>query len=91
LNQIGKLVALTRSEEFEKQATARLLSQELGRLFLLRLVLLVAGGVALPLAGWIAPGFVLALAGELLGRYLFFVSVVPKNMALSFFECAEAA
>jgi DMSO reductase anchor subunit len=91
LNQMGKFVALTRSEEFEKQASARLLSQELARLFLLRLVLLVAGGVALPLLGWMIAGFALALAGELLGRYLFFVSVVPKNMALSFFEHAEAA
>jgi DMSO reductase iron-sulfur subunit len=91
LNQMGKFVALTRSEEFEKQASARLLSQELARLFLLRLVLLVAGGVALPLLGWMIAGFALALAGELLGRYLFFVSVVPKNMALSFFEHAGAA
>jgi DMSO reductase anchor subunit len=91
LNQIAKFVALMRSEEFEKQASARLLSQELARPFLVRLVLLVAGGVALPLAGWMTAGFLLALAGELLGRYLFFVSVVPKNMALSFFEHAEAA
>jgi len=29
--------------------------------------------------------FVLALLGELLGRYLFFVTVVPKNMPGSFF------
>jgi DMSO reductase iron-sulfur subunit len=91
LNQIAKFVALMRSEEFEKQASARLLSQELARPFLVRLVLLVAGGVALPLAGWMTAGSLLALAGELLGRYLFFVSVVPKNMALSFFEHAEAA
>jgi hypothetical protein len=33
-----------------------------------------------------AIGFVVALAGELLSRYLFFVSVVPKNMAASFFR-----
>jgi DMSO reductase iron-sulfur subunit len=91
LNQVWKLVALTRSDEFEKQASARLLSREFARHLLLRLLLLVAGGVALPLMGWTAAGFALALAGEMLGRYLFFVSVVPKNMALTFFEHAEAA
>lgn len=91
LNQVWKFVALTRSDEFEKQASARLLSREFARHFLLRLLLLVAGGVALPLLGWMTAGFTLALAGELLGRYLFFVSVVPKNMALTFFEHAEAA
>jgi hypothetical protein len=55
------------------------------------LLLVVAGGVVLPLVDWMIAGFALALAGELLGRYLFFVSVVPKNMALTFFEQAEAA
>lgn len=91
LNQVWKFVALTRSEEFEKQASARLLSREFALLVLLRLLLVVAGGVVLPLVDWMIAGFVLALAGELLGRYLFFVSVVPKNMALTFFEQAEAA
>jgi hypothetical protein len=31
-----------------------------------------------------AVAFAAALAGEWLGRYLFFVSVVPKNMAAGF-------
>jgi DMSO reductase iron-sulfur subunit len=91
LNQVWKFAALTRSEEIEKQASARLLSRELARPFLLRLLLVAAGGVALPLLGWMAAGFALALTGELVGRYLFFVSVVPKNMALTFFEHVEAA
>jgi DMSO reductase iron-sulfur subunit len=91
LNQVRRFVALTRSDEFEKQASARLLSQEFSKLFLFRLLLVVAGGVALPLMGGMIAGFALALAGELLGRYLFFVTVVPKNMALTFFEQAEAA
>ena len=51
------------------------------------LVLMVAG-VLLPLItarGWmITVAFVIALAGEWLGRYLFFVSVVPKNIAAAF-------
>ena len=32
-----------------------------------------------------------ALAGEILGRYLFFVSVVPKNMAASYVASGKAA
>jgi DMSO reductase anchor subunit len=86
LNQVWKFVALTRSEEIEKQASARLLAQDFARAFLLRLLLLIVGGVVLPLVGWIAVAFVVALAAELAGRYLFFVTVVPKNMARTFFE-----
>lgn len=91
LNQVWKFVGLIRSDEFEKQATARLLSNEFARLFLLRLALTVIGGVALNLAGFAAAGFALAFAGEVLGRYLFFVSVVPKNMAMSFFGPRQEA
>ena len=53
-----------------------------------RLAVLAIAGVMLPLIatrGWIiAAAFAAALAGEWLGRYLFFVSVVPKNMAAGF-------
>ena len=91
-NQAWRFVGLVRSDEFEKQASSRLLSGVLARLFLLRLALLVVGGVALPLAGHAAMGFCVACGGETIGRYLFFVSVVPKNMAMSFFgEHREAA
>ncbi len=91
LNQIWKFVALIRAEEFEKQAAARLLSNELSKLFLARLALTVIGGVALNLAGFPAIGFVLAFVGEVIGRYLFFVSVVPKNMAMTFFGNQQEA
>ncbi len=91
LNQLWRFLRLVRSEEYEKQASARLLSGELARLFLLRLGLLMLGAVALPAMGLAAAGFVLTLAGALIGRYLFFVSVVPKNMAMTFFERREAA
>jgi hypothetical protein len=33
----------------------------------------------------------IALAGEVLGRYVFFVSVVPKNMAASYLSAGKAA
>jgi DMSO reductase anchor subunit len=86
INQVWKFASLIRSDEFEKQASARLLSNELARVFLLRLVLTAAGGIALALAGFAPIGFAVALAGEILGRYLFFVSVVPRNMAMTFFS-----
>lgn len=91
LNQIWKFFALNRSEEFEKQATARLLSNEFSRHLLVRLALTAVGGVALNLAGFPAVGFVLAFIGEVLGRYLFFVTVVPKNMAMTFFGPQQEA
>jgi hypothetical protein len=52
-------------------------------------VLLFAGAGALFLSPWLALAF-LSL-GEILGRYLFFVSVVPRNMAAPFFSRSEAA
>jgi formate dehydrogenase iron-sulfur subunit len=91
LNQIWKFVALTRSEEFERQATARLLSNDMSKQFLARLALTAIGGVALNLAGYPEVGFVFAFVGEILGRYLFFVSVVPKNMAMTFFGQQQEA
>jgi DMSO reductase anchor subunit len=86
LNHVWKFVRLIRSEEFELQASARLLSNELSRLFLTRLALTAVGGAVLGFAGYPLAGFAAALAGEILGRYLFFVSVVPKNMAMKFFS-----
>ena len=71
-------------------------------LFVTRCILLALGGVVLPLlsngAGWWggASGAAIALAlagsGELLGRYLFFVSVVPRHMAAPYLRLdGEAA
>ena len=75
---------LSASDSVELHATARLLATTLSRHLLLRGILLALGAVAVPLftanpaALWGA--FALALGGELLGRYLFFVSAVPKHM-----------
>lgn len=91
LNQGLKFLWLIRSDEFELQGSARLLSADLQNLFLARFGLLVAGGVVAPLAGFYVTGLAVALAGELLGRYLFFVSVVPRNMAAGFFEAGKVA
>jgi formate dehydrogenase iron-sulfur subunit len=84
LNQLLKLFRLTRSDVFELRASARLLVNDFSSLFLIRLALLIVGGIVLPLTGYERFGLVPALAGELVSRYLFFVSVVPRNMAASF-------
>ena len=83
--QMLKFLWLSSSDEFELKASARLLSGELHRLYLTRFALLLIGGVILALMAHPRMGLVVSLTGELIGRYLFFVSVVPKNMARSFF------
>jgi len=90
LSQMLKFVLLSASEEFELRASARLLAHNLRNLLFARMGLLIAGGIVAPLLGRPLAAFGLALTGELLSRYLFFVSVVPKNMASSFFR-REAA
>jgi hypothetical protein len=89
ITQLLKFLWLSRSEIFELRASSLLLSGRLQNLFLTRLAVLAVAGVVLPLVathvGWIvSAAFVVALAGEWLGRYLFFVSVVPKNIAAAF-------
>jgi hypothetical protein len=82
---------LIAADSVELRGTARLLSTVLATRFVARGFLLVAGGVVLPLLwdgsgwwhGWVggALALLLTLGSELLGRYLFFVSVVPCHMA----------
>jgi len=88
LNNALRFLTLNASDSFERQSTARLLSTVLASRFLLRGALLIAGGIALPLLAptpvGLAIAFITALAGEILGRYLFYVSVVPKNIAASY-------
>jgi DMSO reductase iron-sulfur subunit len=94
LNQALKFLRLIASDSFELQASARLLSTTLARQFLLRGALLLAGGIALPLMGSrlaLLVALPTALAGELCGRYLFFVSVVPKNIAAPYLVTAKEA
>ena len=92
LNQALRFLWLIASDTFELQASARLLSTTLARTLLLRGALLLAGGIALPLSGL---GFssiaalALAFAGEIVGRYLFYVSVVPKNIAAPYLASQE--
>jgi DMSO reductase anchor subunit len=88
-----KFIWLLRSETHELRGTARLLSTVLAMRLLLRFILLGAGLLLLPYADSPSMAFALALliaAGEFLGRFLFFVSVVPTNIA-SEYLLAEAA
>jgi formate dehydrogenase iron-sulfur subunit len=95
LNLTVKFLWLVSSDVFELKASGRLLSAQLRSLLLLRSALLVVGGIVLPLQAQGAAGLrvalVTAFVGEILGRYLFFVSVVPKNMAASYLSGRKAA
>ena len=89
-----KFFNLSGSDTIELRASSRLLATTLRRHLIARGVLLALGAIALPLFTsqpivlWLA--FRLALAGEILGRYLFFVSAVPKHLAAPYLG-SEAA
>jgi formate dehydrogenase iron-sulfur subunit len=82
------------SDSVELQATARLLSSRLSRWVVLRGVLLAFGAIVLPLvisgAAGLAIACLIASVAETLGRYLFFVSAVPRHMTAPYFG-SEAA
>jgi DMSO reductase anchor subunit len=88
ITQSLKFLWLSRSETFELRASSLLLSGRFTPAFLLRMGVLVAAGIVAPLASAtsaaVIGAFAMALAGEWLGRWLFFVSVVPKNTAAAF-------
>ena len=89
----------------ELRGTARLLSTTLRRPFIARGALLVAGAIVLPLVAgplgeqdWLfggravfAAALLVALSGEIVGRYLFFVSVVPMHMTAPYVPSAREA
>jgi formate dehydrogenase iron-sulfur subunit len=79
-----KLLRLVRSRRHELHGSWQLLTGLFQNHLLIRFLLPCAGLALLPFAAvtWIPIALaVLMVAGELLGRYLFFVSVVPTNMA----------
>jgi DMSO reductase anchor subunit len=91
------------SDSLELRGTARLLSTVLKGRLILRAALLAIGAIAIPLliagAGAAAEAgnsvlllaLLLAVAGEIVGRYLFFVSVVPKHLAAPYIASASEA
>jgi DMSO reductase anchor subunit len=99
-----RLLRLVASENLELKGTARLLSTVLRRHLLIRGCLVAVGGVLMPLlvasrtdladvsiALLMGAALALALGGEILGRYLFFVSVVPRQMAAAYLPAAREA
>jgi DMSO reductase anchor subunit len=99
-----RFLRLIASEDLELKGTARLLSTVLRRHLVLRGCLLAVGGVVMPLlvasrpdltdaasALFIGASLVAAMGGEILGRYLFFVSVVPRQMAAAYLSAAREA
>jgi len=99
-----RFLRLIASESLELKGTARLLSTVLRRHLVFRGCLLALGGVVMPLliasrtdlpstasALLIGASLVLAMGGEILGRYLFFVSVVPRQMAAAYLSAAREA
>ncbi len=93
----ARLLAVVRSrQDHQHQGTAQLLDGELHALFRGRVAVAVVGlcllasAAAVPLGGAAAGGrlagaLVVIALGELAGRYLFYVSVVPYRMADGFF------
>ena len=93
--QAGKFLWLSQSEIFELRSSSVLLAGRLRTLFVTRLLILIVAGIVIPMAGasplLTRSAFAAALGGELLGRYLFFVSVVPKNIAAAFTSSSRRA
>jgi DMSO reductase iron-sulfur subunit len=93
--QTLKFFWLTNSEQFELRASGLLLSRHFRNPFLLRFGVLIGAGIVLPLFVTsqlaVIATLLLALAGEWLGRWLFFVSVVGKSMAAAFTAPRRAA
>ncbi len=93
--QAGKVAWLLRSPVFELRAAGELLFYPLFPLLAMRLGCVLAVVLALVFArdaAWTpAVCLVVAAGAEILGRYLFFVSVVPKNMAAPYLRQERAA
>jgi formate dehydrogenase iron-sulfur subunit len=85
VQQAVKFMWLMRSRQFELRASGELLRFRFSSLFATRLCSLAALSLALVLPDyhlWLRVFCLAAAIGtELAGRYLFFVAVVPKNMA----------
>jgi DMSO reductase anchor subunit len=100
-----RFLRLIAADSLELRGTARLLSTVLRRPFVARGALLVAGAIVLPLVAgpageqtWLfggraafAAALAVTLAGEIAGRYLFFVSVVPMHMTAPYVASGREA
>lgn len=82
------------SDVVELRGTARLLSTQFARLLVARGLLLTAGALVLPLATVhpfaLGAAVLLTLGSELIGRYLFFVTAVPRHMSAAYLGSVAA-
>jgi len=90
LNQAVRLYRLRASSLFEARATFSLLNSTLLRSQTLASFLLVSLSVCICAFGHPFFALITGWFGTLLARYLFFVSVVPLNMALTFVRARSA-
>ncbi|HEU5449964.1 MAG TPA: DmsC/YnfH family molybdoenzyme membrane anchor subunit, partial [Acidimicrobiia bacterium] len=81
----ANLVRLARGERIEWWGTVRLTTRRFRKLAALAVVLSL-GGIAAGVAGPLLLAVVLVFGGELIGRYLFYVTVVPLDMPGSFYR-----
>jgi len=86
---IARLVTLSRSPIHELRAAASLIRKELRAALIARFVCTALALALVPVSPTLA--FVFALAGEGVGRYLFFAGVVPKSMASTYLTPKGAA
>ena len=90
LNHIVRAIRLHHSEVYEQRAAASLLNtHNLRGTFLVGFAFVILA-ILLTLAGESALALPATLAGIVAARYLFFVSVVPLNMALTFVRRVHA-
>lgn len=90
VNHIIRIIRLHRSSTHEHQACVSLLSTDGLRGILLVSLAFVGLAIFLTITGQVLYVLPAALAGVLAARYLFFVSVVPLNMALTFVRSVPA-
>ena len=83
-NHTIRLIRLNRSSLFEERATAELLSTQNFRPAVIVTFALAAAAGLLSFCGAFAFATLATFAAVIIARYLFFVSVVPLNMALTF-------
>lgn len=90
LNTIVRSIRLHHSEVYERRATASLINTDSLRGTFLVAFAFISIAIMLSLAGMPLLVLPAVLAGVLSTRYLFFVSVVPLNMALTFVRSVHA-
>jgi DMSO reductase anchor subunit len=88
-NGVARLASLLRSPVYELHAAGKLVRGDLRRVLIARFLCTALALVLVPVNP--IPAFSFALAGETLGRYLFFAAVVPKSVASTYLTPKEAA